>query len=71
MEIINLAGYRPFPVHTDRNFPDVNYSILITGPVSRNFTYESQTISGFTINANANLSFVGDVYWMAKQFGEV
>lgn len=52
------------------NFSNVNYSVLITGGDSRNFTYESQTISGFTINTNANGVLTQPVNWFASQPGE-
>jgi hypothetical protein len=53
------------------NFPSSTYAIVITGPANRTYTYESQTSSGFTINANANGAISGNVYWIAKQIGEV
>ena len=53
------------------NFADTNYAIMITGPANRTYTYESQATSGFTINANANGAITGNVYWIAKQIGEV
>lgn len=52
-------------------FANTNYAIILTGPTNRTYTYESQTTSGFTINANANGIFTGNVYWIAKQIGEV
>jgi hypothetical protein len=52
-------------------FADANYAILITGGASRTFTYETQTAGGFVINSNATATFSGNVYWIAKQFGEV
>lgn len=53
------------------NFPSSTYSIIITGTINRTYTYESQASSGFTINANANGALTGNVYWIAKQIGEV
>lgn len=53
------------------NFIDTNYAIIITGGDNRSYTYESQTTSGFTINANANTVLTNNVYWMAKKIGEV
>jgi hypothetical protein len=52
-------------------FPDNNYAISITATVNRTWTIESKTLSGFTINANANPSFSSDeVYWIANEIGE-
>jgi hypothetical protein len=53
------------------NFPNTDYAIVITGGASRTYTYEAQTVSGFTINTNANTALSVNTYWMAKQFGEV
>jgi hypothetical protein len=53
------------------NFADTNYAIFLTGTENRTYTYESQTVSGFTINVHANAAIAGNVYWMAKQIGEV
>lgn len=52
-------------------FSSANYSIQITGPVARSWTYQTQTASGFVINSNVNGAFVGNVYWFAKEYGEV
>lgn len=62
---------KKFTVTFGTNFSDTNYGIFFTGPADRVFIYESQTVSGFTINATANGAFTGNVYWMAKQLGEV
>ena len=62
---------KKFTVSFGANFSNTNYAIIITGPANRTYTYESQTTSGFTINANANGAFTGNVYWIAKQIGEV
>jgi hypothetical protein len=52
-------------------FVDNNYAITITGEADRSWTIESKTLSGFTINANANLQFnSSNVFWMAGQIGE-
>ena len=51
-------------------FADNNYAVTITGEVSRSWSIESKTSAGFTINANANAAFVGNVFWMAAQIGE-
>jgi hypothetical protein len=53
------------------NFPDNNYAVTVTGEADRTWTIESKTLSGFTINANANLQFNSrNVFWMAGQIGE-
>jgi len=40
-----------------------NYAVKITGSDGRSWTAESITVSGFTINANANLALTGPVFW--------
>ena len=62
---------KTYAVTFGTNFSDTNYGIVITGPANRTYTYESQTVSGFTINTNSISSISGNVYWMAKQIGEV
>jgi len=53
------------------NFPDNNYAISIVGTVNRTWTIESKTLSGFTINSNANPGFPSnEVYWTATEIGE-
>ena len=52
------------------NFPTNNYSISILGGDNRTFTYESKTVSGFTINANSAAPLINDVLWMSIQHGE-
>jgi hypothetical protein len=52
------------------NFSDSNYAILLTGGANRTYTYENQSVSGFTINANANPTFTTNVYWQAISYGE-
>jgi len=53
------------------NFPNNNYAVTVTGEIDRTWTIESKTLSGFTINANANLQFnSSNVFWMAGQIGE-
>jgi len=53
------------------NFPDNNYAVTVTGESDRTWTIELKTLSGFTINANANLQFNSrNVFWMAAQIGE-
>ena len=51
------------------NFPDTNYSILIDGIDARAWSYSSKTVSGFTLNANANQVLTGEVAWEAVRNG--
>jgi hypothetical protein len=51
-------------------FSSNNYGIFLTGEDNRVFTYSNKTVSGFTISANANQVFDGDVYWQAISLGE-
>ena len=46
-------------------FPSTSYAITITGADPRTWTYESKATTGFTINANANAAFTGEVSWTA------
>ena len=52
------------------NFSDSNYAIFLTGGQNRTYTYENQSVSGFTINANANPAFTPTVYWQEISYGE-
>ena len=52
-------------------FTNTNYSISIRGIDVRNWTYESKTVNGFVINANANFALTGEVSWIAIANGEV
>jgi len=51
-------------------YPNTNYSIQITGGISRTFTYANKTTTGFRINSNANPSFTENVDWVTKSYGE-
>jgi hypothetical protein len=52
-------------------FANTNYAITISGSISRAWSWESKTTSGFTINANANGAFAtNNVDWTATQYGE-
>lgn len=48
-------------------YPDTNYSIDIDGVDQRVWSYESKTVSGFIINANANTALTGEVSWKTKR----
>jgi len=50
-------------------FPDATYSISITAEARRVWSFENKTASGFTINANANRVFAGNVDWIAAKQG--
>ena len=50
-------------------FSDNNYAVNITGIDNRNWTAETLTASGFTINANANQTLIGQVFWSATHSG--
>ena len=48
-----------------------NYAVSIMADVSRTWNVQSVTLSGFTINSNANTAFASNnVYWTAIQIGE-
>ena len=46
------------------------YSITVTGGDSRAWFIQSQTPSGFTINANSRYPLISMVYWQAITIGE-
>lgn len=50
-------------------FVDNNYAVTITGLDNRNWTAETLTASGFTINSNANQNLIGQVFWNATHSG--
>lgn len=50
--------------------PSATYGVKITGGDARQWTYESRTTAGFTINANANTALTNDVSWEATITGE-
>lgn len=51
-------------------FSNTSYAITISPAASRSMSYESKTISGFVMNANANGAFTEEVSWMAINNGE-
>ena len=51
--------------------PSTSYAINITGANTRTWTYETKTVNGFVINANANAALSGEVSWQAILNGEV
>ncbi len=50
--------------------PSTSYSIHITGANARSWSYESKTVNGFVINANANAALSGEVTWTCISHGE-
>lgn len=50
--------------------PSTNYSIAISGANSRSWSYQTKTVNGFVINANANASLSGEVTWTCISHGE-
>jgi hypothetical protein len=52
------------------DFPNVGYSVTITGEDARIFTIQSKTVSGFQINTNSGVALTGNVYWQAISNGE-
>lgn len=61
---------KTFAVVFGTAFSSVSYSILITSAVNRTWTYQTKLTTGFTINANANAVFAGEVSWFAISTGE-
>jgi len=43
--------------------PDTDYTITVTSADARVWTFESKTISGFTLNSNSNQALTGEVHW--------
>lgn len=50
---------------------NTDYSITVTGEVSRAWSIEDKTINGFTINANSSTTFVENVYWQAIPYKNI
>ena len=51
-------------------FSNNNYSVVITGEDNRNWTVQSKSSTGFTINSNSNPLFTGNAFWQAIEVGE-
>jgi hypothetical protein len=54
----------------DNAYANTDYSIVITGTDARAWSWESKSVSGFTINANANQALTGDVLWQTSEYGQ-
>ena len=50
---------------------NMDYSITVTGEVSRAWSIEDKTINGFTINANASTPFTENVYWQVMTYNNI
>jgi len=67
----NFAGNpKIITITFNTTFPDNNYAVTVTGEVSRSWSIQSKSASSFTINANANQAFTGNVFWIAVKTGE-
>jgi hypothetical protein len=66
-----LGAPRKATVTFSTAMPSVNYSVVITGATARTWTYETKTVNGFVINANANAALSGETSWYAVLNGEV
>lgn len=51
-------------------FPSTNYVVTVTGSDGRSWIVTNLTTGGFTINAQANQSLTGPVFWNATLIGE-
>lgn len=51
-----------------QKFPNNNYAVTITGEDARNWSIQSKTQFGFTINSNSSVALTGPVYWIAAPF---
>ena len=51
------------PVTFEIEYPDTNYSIVVTGQDVRQWSVESQTPRGFVINSNADRPILNSVFW--------
>lgn len=52
------------------DYPDLNYKINIDGVDQRTWSYSNKTVSGFTIQTNANKALTGEVSWETVKVGE-
>ena len=62
-------GSLAYNVNFSSSFP-TSYSIMVIGGDSRAWFIQSQTPSGFTINANSRRPLSSLVYWQAIAVGE-
>lgn len=61
---------KTYPVVFSTAFSTTDYSISIRGIDNRSWSYESKSVSGFTINANAAAELAGEVSFFCSQTGE-
>jgi hypothetical protein len=47
-------------------YPNVGYSVVVTGGDARSWTVENITVNGFKVNSNSNTSLTSDTYWIAS-----
>lgn len=52
------------------NLPDTNYSVTVTGKDVRIWSVENESISGFTINTNSNVTLKNNTFWQVIPVGE-
>ena len=61
---------KKFIVTFNTAMPNNNYAISVLSEDSRNWTVESKAAAGFTMNANSNLVFANNVFWIARQIND-
>jgi hypothetical protein len=61
---------RKYTVIFASNFAGTSYGVFVNGSDQRSWTIENKTVSGFTINSNANQALTGNVSWSAFAVGE-
>lgn len=47
------------------SFPNTNYAVVISGIDTRSWSVENKTVTGFTVNTNANQGITDLVFWNA------
>ena len=48
-------------------YPDISYTITVTGENARLWSILNKTTSGFMVSSNSNVPFTGYVYWMTDE----
>jgi hypothetical protein len=54
----------------DIAYPNTDYSITVTGEDARIWSVSTKANTGFEINSNSPIAFVGNVYWQTLPYGE-
>lgn len=68
---LSFAGSpKKFSIVFSAAYADDLFAVSVDGVDARDFTYESKTAAGFTINTNANTAPTNEVSWVTIPAGE-